>query len=69
MAKNFQPQCSVCQHHEICKYTEEYQKMFGEIKKQSHPLFEHQLTCSKFSDVRPITRSVSTSDRAIMANM
>lgn len=69
MAKTFQPQCSTCQHHEICKYTEEYKKIFDGIKTQSHPLFEHQLTCSKFSDVRPVTRSVSTSDRAIMANM
>lgn len=64
MAKVIQPQCSICQHHEICKYTEEYQKIFNEIRKQSHPLFECQLTCSKFSDIRPVTRSVSA--RAIV---
>lgn len=53
MANNNQPLCTLCKNTDICKYSEEYQKMFGQIKTLKHPLFEHRLTCNKFIDARP----------------
>lgn len=53
MANVTQPLCSLCKNSDICKYKEEYEEMFGEIKNLKHTLFEHRLTCNKFADVRP----------------